>query len=474
MRDFFICVIIVVEPTRLLNFENFVKKYISPVNIDKQKKSEAEMNAAQTTLIFSTQDGRMLSCKRWFISIMVFNFNALILLLFGLGFLGCFQAQNPTLAMETPSKVHVSEINEQNELVNWLDKMSVKYARYKLSYPKDGIIHAKGTAAAGKNLVRVNIIEINRKVNPSLEIKPQTGSSYLNSRVKIKTIASKNNAIAAINGGYFKPQTGVPLGALMIDNELLTGPIYKRAAIGFNSDGTYSVGKTDIKFHLQNKKINIKVDNINQPRMLSTYTLLYNDKWGAKSPPPPKYGLNVVIQNGMVKGMFHEAVPISKGDMVISAPSAIAKSLLGQKKLSLKIEYPKAFEKSEHIVSGGPFLIKDGEIYIDTNEEKLSAIGGRNPRTMIGYTKNNDLIMVTVDGREKHSVGMSLYEGAQFMKKLGCENAINLDGGSSSVMYINGVVTNLPPETGGIPIAGAITVVQKQITAIGKENTDEM
>ena len=60
------------------------------------------------------------------------------------------------------------------------------------------------------------------------------------------------------------------------------------------------------------------------------------------------------------------------------------------------------------------------------------------------------------------------------MKKLGCENAINLDGGSSSVMYINGVVTNLPPETGGIPIAGAITVVQKQITATGKENTDEM
>ena len=222
-----------------------------------------------------------------------------------MGFVGCFVIPNKSnqinakekITMLAPVNINVPDIISQNEITNWLEAMNVKYAKYKLTYPKEGIIHAKGNVKTGQRQVRVNVLEINRKINPDIIIRPEIASKYLNSKAKIKTIAEKNHSIAAVNGGYFKPQTGVPLGALKIDNELLTGPVYNRVGLGINNDDTYSMGKTDIKFSLNSRKLNLNVDNINQPRMLSTYVLIYTDKWGKFAPNPPKYGVNILIKN---------------------------------------------------------------------------------------------------------------------------------------------------------------------------------
>ncbi len=421
------------------------------------------MNTADLFLILRRRDDKRASCRGRFIVSFRYLINTLIVITCFLAV--CFDLFKDDLNLKPiniskAAKIQTtdSQINKEIRLIDWLNAKSAKYAKYKINYPNDGIVHAKGFTPVYKGAVRVNILEISQTINPNLVIKPMVASKYLNSRVKIRQIAQKNNSIAAINGGYFKPQTGVPLGALIIDNEVYTGPIYNRAAIGINSDGTYSIGKTNFKFFLKNRKYNLKIDNINQPRMLSTYTLLYTERWGLNSPPPPKYGLNAVIKDGKVLGFYNASVQIPNNGYVISAPKKALLGLNGQKNLKLDIIYPDEFKESVHVISGGPYLVKDGEIYIDTKEEKLQAINGANPRTLIGYTKDNDFIMVTVDGRESHSVGMNLYEAAKFMKSLGCINAINLDGGSSSVMYLNGKITNTPPQDGGIPISGALTV----------------
>ena len=95
---------------------------------------------------------------------------------------------------------------------------------------------------------------------------------------------------------------------------------------------------------------------------------------------------------------------------------------------------------------------------IDIQEQKLLAIGGRNPRTAIGYTEDNKLILVAVDGRENYSIGLTLNELANFMLSLGCVNAMNLDGGGSTVMYVNGRIVNNPQNQGGIALSNALTV----------------
>ena len=111
-----------------------------------------------------------------------------------------------------------------------------------------------------------------------------------------------------------------------------------------------------------------------------------------------------------------------------------------------------------HIISGGPYLVKNGEIYVDMTEQKLASIGGRNPRTAIGYTKDNTLIMLTADGREGSSIGLTLNELARLMKELGCINAMNLDGGGSTVMFINGKIVNKPAVYGGIPLSHTLMI----------------
>jgi len=66
--------------------------------------------------------------------------------------------------------------------------------------------------------------------------------------------------------------------------------------------------------------------------------------------------------------------------------------------------------------------------------------------------------MLTADGREGASVGLTLSELAQIMKNLGCINAMNLDGGGSTVMFVNGKVVNKPAVSGGIPLSHTLSV----------------
>lgn len=93
--------------------------------------------------------------------------------------------------------------------------------------------------------------------------------------------------------------------------------------------------------------------------------------------------------------------------------------------------------------------------------QKLGSIGGKNPRSAIGYTEDNNLILVAVDGREGSSVGMTLMQLANFMKSAGCVNAMNLDGGGSTVMYVDGKVVNNPQVKGGIALSNAIVLSKK-------------
>ena len=78
--------------------------------------------------------------------------------------------------------------------------------------------------------------------------------------------------------------------------------------------------------------------------------------------------------------------------------------------------------------------------------------------------------MVTVDGREHASVGMTLGELARMMKSFGCINAMNLDGGGSTVMYVQGKVVNSPAQKGGIPISNALTISERTRIAYDEKN----
>jgi exopolysaccharide biosynthesis protein len=119
--------------------------------------------------------------------------------------------------------------------------------------------------------------------------------------------------------------------------------------------------------------------------------------------------------------------------------------------------------KLKWAVGGGPVLAKEGAIFITNNEEKKfagKAIADHHPRTAMGYTKEGQLILLVVQGRMKNiAVGTTLTETAQILIDLGCVEAINLDGGGSSCLLINGKETIKPSDpTGQRPVPAVFFV----------------
>ena len=356
----------------------------------------------------------------------------------------------------SPSLNYIKETQEERELA-FNENVSIKYPAAKITEVEKGVKHVRMIRYYNNRPVRINVVEISQGVNDNITIEPATASHTLASKSKISTIAQKNNAIVAINGGYFKPQNGIPLGTLMINKKLYTGPIYDRVSMGFFDSG-FDMARIKLNASVETNIGGLKIDNVNQPRTLSVHTIVYTPDWGEYSPPTPKYGMQLVVQKGKLLKTSYGRCKIPEDGFVIVGPEKDLNTIAKAKRFKLRIKINPEWRDVNHIISGGPYLVKDGEIFVDMTAQKLGSIGGRNPRTAIGYTKDNNVIMLTADGREGASIGLTLMELAALMKEFGCVNAMNLDGGGSTVMYVGGEVVNKPPVYGGIPLSHTLNV----------------
>lgn len=139
----------------------------------------------------------------------------------------------------------------------------------------------------------------------------------------------------------------------------------------------------------------------------------------------------------------------------------------GQREVSV-IKKPSSGWKTvaaSSLLTSGPLLVFDGKI-IDQVQDKFNT--NRHPRTAIGVTTNNHLIAIVVDGRNAEAYGMSTEELAIVMKALGCNDAMNLDGGGSSTAWVkNFGVVNYPSDNkifdheGERGVANVITFTSK-------------
>ena len=122
--------------------------------------------------------------------------------------------------------------------------------------------------------------------------------------------------------------------------------------------------------------------------------------------------------------------------------------------------------KMQTAVGGGPVLLQNGQIKV-TNEQEIKFVGkaieDKHPRTAIGYTKENKLIILVIQGRFPNiAEGATLTQEAQLFKDLGCWEALNLDGGGSSCMLVNGKETiKVSDATGQRPVPAVFIVSAK-------------
>ena len=299
-------------------------------------------------------------------------------------------------------------------------------------------------------------------------------------------IAERHKPIAAINAGFFLPN-GDPAGVMAIDGRLVSDTRRQRGAIGISRDKTgvklvFARLRAAASLVLQNNSPNydgqamttIAIDGIDTTR-LRGQLMLYTPSYHADT-DTAKGGLEWVIdrQRGrLISGPHRDGktrIPargfvLSFGGEKVPEPL----QLLGRgTRVRLDVSYepdegePKSWLLAQDIVGGAGLLIRDGRDIEDWSIERFNQgfAENRHPRTMIGTAADSTIWLVTVDGSQpEQSVGMTLVELRALAHRVGLVNALNLDGGGSTTMWVQGQVVNRPSDpTGPRKVSDALLV----------------
>ena len=231
-------------------------------------------------------------------------------------------ANVPVLDTGQTSIEIMREVKDEVKSRNFDEEVRQKYPNALIADIDSGVKHIKMTKYYDGRPVKINVVEVDPKLAKDYTLTPALASDTLSNKKTITTIAKNTNSIIALNGTYFKPQTGVPLGTLMINEKLYTGPIYDRVAMGIFDDG-YDIARIQLNASFGAGKNTVKVDNINQPRMLSTYVLAYTPDWGNLAAPTPKYGLQIAVSDNKISQISTAQLHIPLDGYVLAGPASL-------------------------------------------------------------------------------------------------------------------------------------------------------
>ena len=163
---------------------------------------------------------------------------------------------------------------------------------------------------------------------------------------------------------------------------------------------------------------------------------------------------------------INNAIPA--GGMVLSAHGTKAATLAANVSVGDRVRVfvdisSSIYNNARFGITGGGWILTNGAANTSTWGNWSDGFKGRNPRTLIGWNATH-LFLVAVDGRQTFSVGMTFQEMADFMLSIGATDAVNLDGGGSTTMVVNGAVVNSPSGGTQRAVANAVMLV-KQSTA---------
>lgn len=281
----------------------------------------------------------------------------------------------------------------------------------------------------------------------------------------ISQMTRRLKAIAGVNGAYFG-KGGQPLGLLMIDGNLVTGPIYGRTALVLGKDRSF-IERSALSAALKLPDgESVDVDGVNQPRW-DDQIVLYTERFGVRTHTLPRPGSveAAIGPDGRVQAVATADLAIPAGGFVVSAagrPAAwLSRLLLPGRMVGMEMPLLDYWEGAMQALGGGPRLLSAGVPSITAQAERFPAdiCVGRSPRTAVGITRAGTLVIVTVDGRDPaRSIGVTLDELADLMRELGAQDAMNLDGGGSTTFVLEGRLLNRPSDGFERPVSNGLLI----------------
>ena len=277
--------------------------------------------------------------------------------------------------------------------------------------------------------------------------------------------------IAAVNGDFYQMTgggAGATIGLFVRGGELLS-LANDRPAFCILSDGSPTIApfRTAIEVSAADGRIRLAPNRLNNDRGPNSL-VLYTPAWGPSTSTNDSGVEVVLLKAGKLTPNYRQTLQVAdqrvgQGNTPIP-PGAVVLSGHGTKAEALRKLLPGVVVELvvrttpdlpvREAIGGNPILCRAGKVV-------YSARGAepKHPRTMVGFD-DEEIVAVTVDGRRPgHSVGMTMPELAAFMDGIGCQEAINLDGGGSTTCWVRGTILNRPSDGRERSVANALVLL---------------
>lgn len=295
-----------------------------------------------------------------------------------------------------------------------------------------------------RGAVRLNAVRLDPR-NPALQLKPLTRSSGMEGLSSLQQLAAQDDALVAINGGYFNRVKRLPLGAVKAEGRWLSGPILGRGVVAWAPGEMPRFGRLRLSESLsdsQGRQVPLVVLNSGYvQRGLSRYTADWGPSYRALSGSESA----LVLAQGRVQTLYsqeqlEQGVPLRPGESLIVARGGSALPWSAGEALNLSSKASSDLARLPNVMGGGPLLLQNGRIVLNGAQESFSSGFLRQgaPRTVIG-SDGRQLWLITLQGTT--DAGPSLSETAALLRQIGLRDALNLDGGSSTGLVMGGVMT---------------------------------
>lgn len=364
--------------------------------------------------------------------------------------------------------------------------LNFTYADFLKSTPVGpGVVHHHEFRSAGP--WHLHVLEINLS-NSWVEFETVKANDLLYGNEKTSSMALRNDSeshrvVGAINGDFYA-SGGIPIGAQVLQGVLLKQP-YPRSVFATSNQKKPFIDILSFNGTIVSKNGSINpINGVNETRN-TDFLVLFNKYFGSTT-QTNQWGTEIIAQylsthqsvndtvflvvtakdSIMATGHGNNNIP---GNGVVLSGHGTSATFLNDNvfwgdTISYVLNMPPVDDKIKELIGGLPRLIRDSVATVEWQEEgtSYSFAHDRHPRTAIGFSNDSTKIyFITVDGRQpEYSVGMSLFELADYMLEWGMHEGVNLDGGGSTTMVVRGSVANSPSDAGGErAVANAIMVV---------------
>jgi uncharacterized protein YigE (DUF2233 family) len=281
-------------------------------------------------------------------------------------------------------------------------------------------------------------------------------------RRSVRSIAADHGAPAAVNGGYFAAE-GPPLGLLVSGGEWVKHPMYGRCALGITKSGKAVMGRVRFGGTAVLPRLGtLALTEMNTTPWREESVVLYTWRWGLSVAGTARRPAALLRGDGTVLRVEKQgrAVGIPRGQWLLTAGGAPGR-LLGAVRqgghVKLRLDTTPDWPALAYAVGAGPQLISRGQRNVTADTECFRPdVCGIASRTAVGIAGDGNVVVAAGEGGAAR--GLSLWELATVMLKLGCREAMALDGGGSTTVVGNGKVLNAAANGGARQVSNALLI----------------